>query len=204
MDCIAGATQEPCIMRFLPIVVILFSMKFPAVAQDGVAPEVCKIVERIKEDERPTWTYEVLAANSDLIVVASLADRQEVAADIVGKTDFDRESTRRFSNKLNVLSVLKGALDTEVHVITTEWAPKTTVLGLKTDFAKLRKRLLLPNLSAVEIDGYITDWGISEQLDKSEIVPEYLLYLKHSGETNRFVPVSGQRWAAASVRCLND
>lgn len=122
-------------MRFLPIVVILFSMKFPAVAQDGVAPEVCKIVERIKEDERPTWTYEVLAANSDLIVVASLADRQEVAADIVGKTDFDRESTRRFSNKLNVLSVLKGALDTEVHVITTEWAPKTTVLGLKTSCA---------------------------------------------------------------------
>jgi len=191
-------------MRFVPIVAILLSMQCHAVAQNGLAPEVRKILETINDNERPTWSYESLAEKSDLIVVATLAERHEAAADIVGKTDFDRESTRRFSNKLNVLSILKGDARTEVHVITTEWAPKTTVIGLKTDFAKLRKRLLLPNLSAVEIDGEITDWGVIEHLEKNEIMPEYLLYLKQSGHTNTFVPVTGQRWAAASARCLND
>ncbi|XZE20039.1 hypothetical protein SH449x_005373 [Pirellulaceae bacterium SH449] len=137
-------------------------------------------------------------------LIAKLADKQETAHDIVGETDFDRESTRRFLNKLDVLSVLKGEVRTEVNVVTTEWEPRTVVLGLKTDLAKLRKRILFPSLVAVVLNDEVTDWGIIEKSEKNESVPQYLLYLKNTGRENTFVPVTGQRWSSDSVRCLNN
>lgn len=191
-------------MRCLFALIVVLSSLSHAAAQDSLEANVERLLERLKDNERPIWTYESLAANADLIVIATLVDKQETAHDTVGETDFDRESTRRFLNKLDVLSVLKGEVRTEINVVTTEWGPKSVVLGLRTRLVKLRKRMLFPNLVAVVLADEVTDWGIMENSEKIEIVPPYLLYLKNTGIENTFVPVTGQRWSADSVRNLDN
>lgn len=192
-------------MRIAFLLAIHFLANCVAFSQDAdIAPEVKALLDKIKEDEAPSWTYEELASNSDLIVVATIVHKKQVDPGIVGKTDLDGDSIRRVSNTLRILSVLKGESKHEGQVITTEWVPHTVAIGFKSRFAVLRERMLLPNLTAVEIGGKIIDWGMNESFGKNEVVPEYLLYLKHSGHENIFVPVTGQRWAGASVRLLNN
>ncbi|MCA9196457.1 MAG: hypothetical protein KDA87_02925 [Planctomycetales bacterium] len=99
--------------------------------------------------------------------------------------------------------MLKGNVDDETCVITTNWKPNV-IVGLNTDLAVLRTRQLLPNLCAVEIEGEIVDWTIQPNPERHEITPEYLLYMKATDQKGTFVPTTGQRWAAASVRLLNN
>ena len=192
-------------MRYALIIATIFLIQSRTFAQgDPVTPEINALLERFKKNESPVWTYQELADKSDVIVVATLIEKHDVAFDIVGEIDFDRDSIRRVSNKLKVLSVLKGETEDEIQVVTTEWKPKTIVLGFRTGFAQLRDRQLLPTLSAVEINGEIAEWGNVDDGNSTKVVPEYLLYLKKSERQNDFVPVTGQRWSAASIRFLNN
>jgi hypothetical protein len=192
-------------MRLIVLAALLWLSASMAQSQSEPAERtVERIFESLRENEQPKFSYRELAAKSDLIAIATMVEKRQVAMDVVGSTDFDRESVQRVTITLKVLSVLKGEAKEEIELISTEWVPTTVVLGLRTNFALLRSHLLLPNLSVVEIDGVITDWKIMDSGEKISIVPEYLLYLKRSGRENTYTPVTGQRWGGASVRLLND
>lgn len=95
----------------------------------------------------------------------------------------------------------------EIDVVTLEWKPDVGVLGAKFDFAELRTEFLLPNLVTVEMDGNITGYanGLFAEagvIDTYKIEPEYLLYLREL-DGNRYVPTTGQRYSAMSVRRLD-
>jgi|JI10StandDraft_1071094.scaffolds.fasta_scaffold15308_11 hypothetical protein len=193
------------VMRIVFILAAYFLTSCVALSQEAkVTSDMKALLGKIKADETPAWNYDELARKSDLIVVATLVQKQQVDPGIVGKTDLDEGSIQRVSNTLRILSTLKGEPKQEIRVITTQWGANTVALGVRTRFAVLQERMLLPNLIPVEIDGKITDWGLDKSLPETEIVPEYLLYLKHSGRENVFVPVTNQRWAGASVRLLKD
>ncbi|MEM7476572.1 MAG: hypothetical protein AAF483_16415 [Planctomycetota bacterium] len=173
--------------------------------EDDYTSKVNSILADLKHNEMPDWTYSELASAADMIVVATLVEKRVAATDIVGKTDFDRKNIQRISNSLKVLSVFKGASKKQVDVITTQWGPNTVALGLKTNFAVLRSRQQVSDLCAVEVDGQIVGLAPIQHRAQREIIPEYLIYLKHSGQDDdHFVPVTGQRWAGLSVRMLND
>ena len=192
-------------MRVVALVLLSFFISDELTAQDANHDErIAKILSAIKENDEPTWSYNDLASQSDLIVIARLVEKREVAIDLVGSTDFDRESIKRCANRMKILSFLKGKSEENVEVIATEWSPKAMVLGVKSGLAVFRSRLLLPCLSAVEIDGEITDWGIMKGAEGNTVVPEYLLYLKRSKLDGKFVPTTGQRWSRLSIRVLND
>lgn len=192
-------------MRIVFILAAYFLTSCEALSQDAeITPDMKALLGEIKADEAPSWSYDELASKSDLIAVATLVQKQQVDPGIVGKTDLDEDSIQRFSNKLRILSTLKGEPKQEIRVITTQWEANTVAVGVRTRFAVFQERMLLPNLISVEIDGKITGWGLGESLPETEVVPEYLLYLKYSGRENIFVPVTGQRWAGASVRILKD
>lgn len=192
-------------MRIVFILAAYFLTSCEALSQDAeITPDMKALLDEIKADEAPSWSYDKLASKSDLIAVATLVQKQHVDPGIVGKTDLDEDSIQRFSNKLRILSTLKGEPKQEIRVITTQWEANTAAVGVRTRFAVFQERMLLPNLISVEIDGKITGWGLGESLPETEVVPEYLLYLKYSGRENIFVPVTGQRWAGASVRILKD
>lgn len=192
-------------MRIVFILAAYFLTSCEALSQDAeITPDMKALLDEIKADEAPSWSYDELASKSDLIAVATLVQKQQVDPGIVGKTDLDEDSIQRFSNKLRILSTLKGEPKQEIRVITTQWEANTAAVGVRTRFAVFQERMLLPNLISVEIDGKITGWGLGESLPETEVVPEYLLYLKYSGRENIFVPVTGQRWAGASVRLLKD
>lgn len=192
-------------MRIVFILAAYFLTSCEAFSQDAeITPDMKALLGEIKADEAPSWSYDELASKSDLIAVATLVQKQQVDPGIVGKTDLDEDSIQRFSNKLRILSTLKGEPKQEIRVITTQWEANTIAVGVRTRFAVFQERMLLPNLISVEIDDKITGWGLGESLPETEVVPEYLLYLKYSGRENIFVPVTGQRWAGASVRFLKD
>lgn len=191
-------------MRYIMSIALLWLLHSIALSQNASHDEkINALLESLRDNDQPKVTYADLAAKADLVVIATLIEKRHVASDIVGATDFDSDSVQRVSNKLKILSVMKGAANEEIEMITTEWGPKTVVLGFRSNFAVLRTRMLLPSLSAVEIDGVITDWGIMDGSEKTSIVPEYLIYLKRSSRDNGFIPVTGQRWAGSSVRLLN-
>ena len=55
-----------------------------------------------------------------------------------------------------------------------------------------------------DIDGEIVDYAQMQPKATYTIEPEYLLYLRKSDRENTYIPVTGQRYSAASVRILND
>lgn len=162
-----------------------------------------QLLEKFRELEPPKWSYQELATNSDLIVVAKVHSRVEVEwnDDIGG--DFGKETTALLSNRLRVLSVLKGESAEEIDVMTLQWKPNVVVL-IDSDFAAIRQKLLLPSLfRVVKEDGEVTGYGGSQPISVHEIEPEYLLYLRRF-DGDRYVPVSGQRYSGMSVRMLNN
>lgn len=190
-------------MRLFIVPFAMFIMPASAISQEANTPEVSRLIEAFAVHEKPKWTYESLAADSDLVVIANVVETNIASSEVAIKSDIDGESVQRFCHNLEVLSVLKGNVEDEICVITTNWKPNVLV-SLNADLANLLTRKLLPNLCAVEIDGKIVDWTILRNQVRHEITPEYLLYLKETDQKGTFVPTTGQRWSAASVRLLND
>src|SRR5690606_6928528 len=92
--------------------------------------------------------------------------------------DFNKELTQMVSNRLRLLSVLKGKSAEEIDVITLEWKPDTIVLS-NSDFAEFRIKLLLPTAVPVVIDGQTAGFGEIVQGSRTPTVePEYLVYLR--------------------------
>lgn len=147
-------------------------------------------------------TYEELKSNSDLVLIATVIGKRPVERDYIDAMDFDEDSMQRTAIQLKVHSVLKDAAKDEIEMVTTEWFSKTIRAGVRTNFASLERRLLLPNLCAKEIDDEIVDWRMIEGEEKVYVVPEYLLYLKRTNRENTYTPVTGQRWGGVSVRDL--
>ncbi len=160
------------------------------------------------ETERADWSYAKLTADSDLIVIGKLISKSESLPAPESKDSFGENSVRQISNRILVLTALKGQSDEEIELMTIEWNPGMIVLQ-KHDFAVLRSTLLLPNLVATELDGQIIGYGLIESsadsgnLLKSTIEPEYLLFLRKRAD-GRFDPVTGHRYSRMSVRLLNN
>jgi hypothetical protein len=175
--------------------------------QHAAAPQsqdekaVQEVLEKIRDLQPPNWSYADLAAKSDLIVIAKAKSSVEVEwRDEIGG-DFGKGSTKLLSNRMRILSVLKGQAGDEVNVLTLEWKPDVIVLT-NSDFAELKSKLLLPVVVPVVIDGAIVDYGEVVRGDKTYTVePEYLLYLRHVDGT-KYIPVTGQRYSGLSVRRL--
>ena len=168
----------------------------------NVDPGGDQLVEKIRKLQPPKWTYSKLAAESDLIVVAKAVSISEIEWDGAFDGEFDGKLVKCFSNKMRVLSTLKGRTGDEIEVVTIEWRSDVIVLT-NFDFSEIRTSLLLPSLVRVEVDGAVVGYGESHSMKTYKIEPEYLLYLRRlNGE--RYVPVTGQRYSGLSARTLNN
>ena len=195
-------------MRLAISLLILVCCAAKSHGQEDVARQsqddnaVRDLLEKIHELQPPEWSYADLTANSDLIVIAKAQSRVEVEwNDDIGGS-FGKGTTTLLSNRLRVLSVLKGKSADEINVMTLRWNPNVVVLT-NHDFAVFRTELFLPNLVRVVIDGQITGYGGSQPIETYKIEPEYLLYLRRL-EGGGYVPVTGQRYSGMSVRTLNN
>jgi hypothetical protein len=196
-------------MRLATVFVLSISTAPVAGAQDaadnlrhGTDPAVETIAEGARGLQPPKWSYSELATKSDLIVVAKLASRSGIEWHDAVAGEFDGTTVKCISNKLRVLSTLKGRSGDEIVVMTVEWKP-SVIVRTNFDIAELRKRLLLPSLVRVVIDGQVNGYGGSQPLETYEIEPEYLLYLRKLND-EEYVPVTGQRYSGMSVRTLNN
>ena len=156
----------------------------------------------MRELQPADLSYADLAAESDFIVIAKAQSRAETEwnDDIGG--EYGKGATTLVSNRLRVLSVLKGKSVNEIHVMTLQWK-RSVIILTNHYFAEHRAELLLPNLVRVVIDGQVTRYGGSHPIDSHKIEPEYLLYLRRL-EGDRYVPVTGQRYSGMSMRTLNN
>ena len=95
--------------------------------------------------ERPKWTYSRLQSESDLIVVAKLISTSEFDSDT--DSPFSDDAVQYTSNTVQVLTVLKGPAKDKIGVVTIRWNRGVAALA-NHEFAKLRRKLLLPNWTA--------------------------------------------------------
>lgn len=190
-------------MRVAMIIGWIWSLTLLGQCQEAPQNATIKeFLDEVRASEEPKMTYEELKSNSDLVLIATVIGKRPVERDYVDAMDFDEDSVQRTAIQLKVHSVLKGAAKDEIEIVTTEWFSKTMRAGVRTNFASLEQRLLLPNLCATEIDDEIVDWRMIEGEEKVYVVPEYLLYLKRTNRENTYTPVTGQRWGGVSVRDL--
>jgi hypothetical protein len=196
-------------MRLATVFLLFISVTRVAGAQDagenlgyGADSAVEKLAEEVCDLQPHKWTYSELAARSDLIVVAKAVSRSEIEWDNAIAGEFDGTTVTCISNKLRVLSTLKGRSGDEIVVITVQWKPPV-VVRTDFDFAELRTQLLLPSLVRLVMDGEVAGYGGSQPIETYKIEPEYLLYVrKLNGK--EYVPVTGQRYSGMSVRTLNN
>jgi hypothetical protein len=152
-----------------------------------------QLLQKIHDLRPPQWTYSELASKSDLIVVAKVVSRSETEWDDRIAGDFGKDWARLFTNRLQVLSVLKGQCGGEIDVMTLELRPYNIIVLVNHRFAELRSKLLRPVTVPVEVEGNTVGFAEVTSGDKTyTIEPEYLLYLKRI-EGDRFSPVTGQR-----------
>ena len=197
-------------MRLAALLILFVSLQLAATEPDTPKPtsgrrddpEIQDLVEKLRNSQPPDWTYSDLASKSDLIVIAKTKSRAEIKWDDDIGGDFGKVTTKLVANRLRVLSVLKGKADDEIEVTTLEWKPNVIVLT-NSAFAEFRTHLLLPTLVRVEIDGQVTGYAGSQPLETYKIEPEYLLYLRKAND-DKYVPTTGQRYSAMSVRTLNN
>lgn len=170
-------------------------------AQNQDDDVVQKLLEKMRDLRPPNWTYSDLAAKSDLIVIARAKSRMEVKWNDKIGGDFGKGTTKLMSNRLQILSALKGQADDEIDVMTLEWKPDVIVLT-NFDFAELRPKLLLPVAVPVIVAGEIVDYAkVIGGSQTYTVKPEYLLYLRRI-DGGKYVAVTGQRYSGASVRRL--
>ena len=168
----------------------------------GDDSSVQQLVEKLRDLRPPRWSYSDLLSKSDLVVIAKVKTRSDMAWDDGIGGAFGKETTKLIASRLRVLSVLKGESNDEIDVMTLEWKPNVLVL-VNHDFAELRTQLMLPSLVSTVIDGQVTGYAESQPIETYKIEPEYLLYLRRV-DGNGYVPVTGQRYSGMSVRTLND
>jgi hypothetical protein len=193
-------------MRLLTLLLLVFAFAATALGQDTpkkpdkkIDPAEEELLEKIRKLQPPEWTYSKLASESDLIVVAKAISTSEVQFDQAIAGEF--KSVKCLSNKMRILSTLKGRASEEIEVLTIEWKPGGIVLT-NHEFAEISTSLLLPSHITVVDNGKVIGYGDSKGKTYT-IEPEYLLYLRRlSGQ--RFVPVTGQRFSGKCVRILND
>jgi hypothetical protein len=195
-------------MRCATVVLLSIVSQPLAFGQDRVADvsrrdsAIRDLLEELRESQPPKWSYSELAANSDLIVIATLKSQSDVQwKDEIGGS-FDSETTTIVANRLQVLSVLKGHAGGEIELLTIKWKAMVAVF-VNHDFAKLCDRVVLPGLVRVIKEGQTVAYADSNPNTMHSVVPEYLLYLRKVNE-GQYVPVTGQRFSGMSVRTLND
>ena len=194
--------QCPRLIRALLVPSIGFAQEEEKKLDQRVDAAIQEALKKLRDLQPPKWTYSELAAQSDLIVVAKLISRSEIQWDESLAGDFNDTSVKCLSNRMRVLSTLKGDSGDKLEVVTLGLRPNALVL-INVDFAEFRTRLLLPRLVQVDIDGEITGYGGSSPIETYTIEPEYLVYLRKLKD-NQYVPVTGQRFSGMSVRILND
>lgn len=195
-------------MRFVISLIVLVAIGAEVVGQGDNAPRSIdgtstqNLLRKLPDLQPPNLSHTELAKRSDLIVIARVLSNANVPWDDEIGGDFGKRHTQLVSNRLRVLSVLKGEAKREIDVFPLEWKPNVVVLT-NTDFAKLRSTLVLPNLVAVEIEGEISDYGIGVGGQRMHTIePGYLLYLRQIDDGG-FVAASGQRYSGLSVRRLD-
>ena len=173
--------------------------KNPSRASDDRS--VTEVLEEIRQQQPPDWSYADLGAKSDMIIIAKALSRSEIEwTDKLGGK-FGKRRTKLLSNRLQVLSVLKGKAADKVNFFTLQWKENVVILT-NFDFAKVRKTLLLPIAVPILNGGEIADYGEATEGRKTySVEPEYLLYLRHVAG-NDYVAVTGQRYSGLSVRRL--
>jgi len=191
-------------MRTAARVAICVVMTSAASGQETAPPRPVEpdqeLLDQLRELQPLHWTYAELAAKADLIVIVKVTSRSEVAWEEEIADGFGEKSTKLIVNHLRVLSLLKGESSDEIDVMTLAWRPDVVVMT-SYSFADLRTQLLVPRPTVI-IDG-VDRWWESSPIKTSTIAPEYLLYLTRL-DTGKFVPATGQRYSALSVRTLNN
>lgn len=129
------------------------------------------------------WTSERLAREADLVIIATVQgtkDSGEATNDNVWKAKFIGVNTT-----LTVKAALKGKIDTNKPLILFHYRlPRGLQIINGPDFVEF-----LPGNNIVQVDG--------NQVKQSE----FLFFLRKQKD-GRYCPVSGQRYAAFSVRRL--
>ena len=164
-----------------------------------------RLFDAINENQPPSWSYSELCSKSDLIVIAKTVSIKNGNLESSGASEFQdssKSSLKCIENQLRVLTVLKGEANQFIKVMTIEWTRKNIVL-VNSDFAKLPKKCLRPRpLQIVGENDNVVEYIFDGTVETNEFEPEYILFLQRV-RGDEFIPVTGQRWGALSIRILN-